>query len=145
MLCLYSQTTRDTEMEEVTRNQEENRKQVETREQEDIQSFPARIPYILIICTHKYYYYHSGTYTLHLSFPHTNIYYHFWHVYLILIISTHKYILSFLASIPYILTHIYRPIYHDNISAPDIYHQERIRERSVQLCIALGFRSRNWS
>ena len=101
-------------------------KQVETREQEDIQSFPARIPYILIICTHKYYYYH------------------FWHIYLILIISTHKYILSFLARIPYtyhfhtqiyiiisgtytvytyhFYTHIYiyRPIYHDNISAPDI-------------------------
>ena len=37
VLCLYSQNTRDTEMEEVTRNQEETRNREETREQEDIQ------------------------------------------------------------------------------------------------------------
>ena len=108
VLCLYSQTTRDTEMEEVTRNQEENRKQVETREQEDVQSFPARIPYIYTyhFYTQIYIIIISGTYTSYLSFPHTNIYYHFWHVYRIY--------LSFLH------TYIYRPIYHDNISAPDI-------------------------
>ena len=100
VLCLYSQTTRDTEMEEVTRNQEENRKQVETREQEDIQSFPARIPYILIISTHKYillsflariphtYHFHTQIYII-ISGTYTVYTYHFYtHIYIDLSIMT---------------------------------------------------------